>query len=29
MNECEVCGIDMSKDDFEFCDICAECRDGE
>lgn len=29
MDQCEMCGEVMTKCDFEYCDICSECRDGE
>jgi len=27
MNECEFCGNDMTEEEYNFCDICPECRD--
>jgi len=29
MNQCEMCGEVMTKCDFDYCDICPECRDGD
>ncbi len=29
MNQCEMCNEVMTKCDFDYCDICAECLDGE
>ena len=29
MNQCEMCGEVMTKCDFDYCDICAECLEGE
>ncbi len=29
MNECEICGDEMTTIEYEFCDICPNCRDGE
>ena len=29
MNQCEMCGDVMTKCDFDYCDICPECLDGE
>ena len=26
---CEMCGEVMTKCDFDYCDICPECLDGE
>jgi|TARA_R110000772_G_scaffold192857_1_gene303771 hypothetical protein len=26
---CEFCGIAMNEEEYEFCDICGECREGE
>ena len=28
MEQCEMCGEMMTKCDFDYCDICPECRDG-
>ena len=27
--ECERCGQGMAKCDFDYCDMCPECLDGE
>jgi uncharacterized CHY-type Zn-finger protein len=27
MNECEFCGRDMTEEEYNFCDICPNCRD--
>ena len=27
MNECEFCGKDMTEEEYNFCDICPDCRD--
>jgi len=27
MNECEFCGNDMTEEEYNFCDICPDCRD--
>ena len=27
MNECEFCGKDMTDEEYNFCDICPDCRD--
>ena len=27
--ECEMCGQGMTQDEYMFCDICPDCRDGE
>ena len=29
MDKCEMCGWDMSQEEYNFCDICPDCRDGE
>ncbi len=29
MNECEMCGNEMTTIDYEFCDICPDCLDEE
>jgi uncharacterized CHY-type Zn-finger protein len=31
MNEdkCEMCNALMTEEEYNFCDICPECRDGE
>ncbi len=29
MNQCEMCNEVMTKCDFDYCDICAECLEGE
>ncbi len=29
MEQCEMCGEIMTKCDFDYCDICPECLDGE
>jgi len=26
---CEICEKDMSEEEYDFCDICPECRDGD
>ena len=26
---CQMCHADMDIEEFEFCDICPHCRDGE
>ena len=26
--QCEMCGEVMTKCDFEYCDICPECLEG-
>jgi hypothetical protein len=23
--ECEICGKEMSEEDFSYCDICGDC----
>jgi uncharacterized CHY-type Zn-finger protein len=27
MNKCEFCGKDMTEKEYNFCDICPDCRD--
>ena len=27
MNKCEMCNQKMSQEEYEFCDICPDCRD--
>jgi hypothetical protein len=27
MNKCEFCGKDMIEEEYNFCDICPDCRD--
>ena len=27
MNECEFCGNYMTEEEYNFCDICPNCRD--
>ena len=27
MNKCEFCGNDMTEEEYNFCDICPDCRD--
>ena len=29
MNQCEMCNEVMTKCDFDYCDICPECLEGE
>ena len=29
MERCEMCGGNMTEEDFDFCDICPDCRDGD
>ncbi len=29
MEQCEMCKEVMTKCDFDYCDICPECLDGE
>ena len=29
MEQCEMCGEIMTKCDFNYCDICPDCRDEE
>jgi uncharacterized CHY-type Zn-finger protein len=26
---CEMCNEEMSQEEYDFCDICPECRDEE
>ena len=26
-NYCEFCGEEMTKEEYNFCDICPDCRD--
>jgi|NorSeaMetagenome_1021524.scaffolds.fasta_scaffold12220_2 hypothetical protein len=26
---CEICGQDVTREEYEFCDICSDCRDEE
>ena len=26
-NKCEFCGKDMTDEEYNFCDICPDCRD--
>jgi len=26
---CEICGQGMTQDEYDFCDICPDCRDEE
>ena len=26
---CEFCGREMTEENFDFCDICPDCRDEE
>ena len=26
-NSCEFCGNDMTEEEYNFCDICPDCRD--
>jgi hypothetical protein len=26
---CQICHAGMTIEDFEFCDICPHCRDGD
>ena len=26
---CEFCDVAMNEEEYEFCDICGECREGE
>tara|TARA_R110002094_G_scaffold44672_1_gene56596 strand:- start:499 stop:759 length:261 start_codon:yes stop_codon:yes gene_type:complete len=28
-DQCEMCGEVMTKCDFDYCDICPDCLDGE
>ena len=27
MNKCEFCGEEMTEEEYNFCDICPDCRD--
>jgi len=27
MNKCEFCGDVMTEEEYDFCDICPDCRD--
>jgi len=27
MNKCEFCGKNMTEKEYDFCDICPDCRD--
>ena len=29
MEQCEFCERDMSEEEYDFCDICPDCREGE
>ncbi len=29
MEQCEMCGEVMTKCDFDYCDMCPDCLDGE
>jgi len=29
MDQCEICGEVMTKRDFDYCDMCPDCLDGE
>ena len=29
MDQCEMCGEVMTKCDFDYCDMCPDCLDGE
>ena len=29
MDQCEMCGLVMTKCDFDYCDICPDCLDGD
>jgi len=29
MEQCEFCEKDMSEEEYDFCDICPDCRDGD
>ena len=24
---CEFCGVEMTEEDYNFCDICGDCRE--
>ena len=26
---CEMCGHKISEEEYDFCDICPDCRDGD
>ncbi len=26
---CEMCGKSVSEEEYDFCDICPDCRDGD
>lgn len=26
---CEMCGQEVSQEEYDFCDICPDCRDEE
>ena len=26
---CEMCNKEISQEEYDFCDICPECRDNE
>ncbi len=27
--QCEMCGQKVSREEYDFCDICPDCRDDE
>ena len=27
--QCEICGQKVSQEEYDFCDICPDCRDEE
>ncbi len=27
MNKCEFCSKEMTEEEYNFCDICPDCRD--
>ena len=29
MEQCAFCERDMSEEEYDFCDICPDCRDGD
>jgi len=29
MTKCEMCGSKMTQEEYDFCDICPDCRDEE
>ena len=29
MNRCETCDKEMTQENYDFCDICPDCLDGE